>query len=111
MKNSTGPWALVRHMWARNFRQNPVGTVAGSVLAAGGVGLMLFFGFFIVVTLIVVGGLFMLAQSIFGAPRGSAGWPDPSTRPEAGEASRNPGGNNALEGEYTVVPEQEQDDK
>ncbi len=111
MKNPTGPWSLVRHMWARNFQQNPAGTVLSSVLAIGGLGLMLFFGFFIVMFLVVVGGLFMLAQTLLGAPRGAAGSSGPSTRHSSareplGEAIRKPQNNNALEGEYTVVDDE-----
>ncbi len=111
MRNPTGPWSLVRHMWARNFQQNPFGTVLGSVLAIGGIGLLLFFGFFVFVALFVVGGLMMLAQSFLGGSRGAAAQrPDlsPGDKPtwdSVGNRPGNPGNNNALEGEYTVVDE------
>ncbi len=78
-----------------------------SVLAIGGLGLMLFFGFFVVMTLLVVGGVFMLAQSLLGAPRDTATTGSSegrsSTRVPLGEKIRKPRNNNALEGEYTVV--------
>ncbi len=111
MRNPTGPWSLVRHMWGRNFQQNPVGTVLGSVLAVGALGLLLFFGFFVVMAIVVVGGLMMLAQSFLGTPGGrTARRPDLSSRDGAafetvGSNREKPRQNNALEGEYTVVDE------
>ncbi len=112
MKPISSPWALVRHIWGRNFQQNPVRTVIGSLLAMGGVGLLLFFGFFVVMTFFVVGGLLMLANALFGAPRRQAGWPgsggdsfEPSGDVKANDAK--PSNNKALEGEYTVVSDDE----
>ena len=104
MKNPTGPWSLVRHLWARNFQQNPAGTVLGSLLAVGGVGLLLFFGFFVVIALVVVGGLFMLAQTLLGGPRRTVGTPPPT-----GGSVHKSNSNNALEGEYTIVTDKESD--
>ncbi len=106
MKPISSPWALVRHMWVRNFQQNPIGTVLGSVLAIGGVGLLVFFGFFVFLALFVMGGLLLLANALFGSAQGTA------TRPNAGSDPFGPGPvksseNKALEGEYTVVPDDE----
>lgn len=106
MNNPTGPWSLVRHLWARNFQQNPAGTVLGSLLAVGGIGLLLFFGFFVVMALVIVGGFFMLAQTLLGGPGRTVGTP---SRPPTDGSVHKSNNNNALEGEYTIVTDKESD--
>ncbi|MFK8032477.1 MAG: hypothetical protein AB8G18_19810 [Gammaproteobacteria bacterium] len=118
MNKQAGPWALVRHVWAQKFQQNPVGTVVGSVLTLGAVGFMLFFGFFVVIALVVMGGLFVLANAIFGAPTRRTTWSTTQggvhdSAQTGGESARSDSNsqldNNELEGEFTVVSDKETD--
>lgn len=102
----TGIWSLMRHMWARNFKANPLGTVAGSIFTVGAVAFMLFFGFFVVLALVVMGGLIVLSQALFRPTRKAPPWSQ--GRPQQG-VDKEAINNNALEGEYEVVSDKKND--
>lgn len=105
MNRPSSPWAIVRQLWTRNFRANPFGTVAGSLLTVGLLAFMLFFGFFVVVALVVMGGLIVLSQALF-APARRGG-------PQVSERQGNPGegfpkstNNKEIEGEFEVLSDE-----
>lgn len=106
MTPQTGPWSLIRDLWTRNFRIRPVGTVLGSLLAVGALGLVLFFGFFIFLALLVMGGLFLLASTLLGGPRSTTVWHHDSTRVSSNRETGKSSKNSALEGEFSVVSEE-----
>lgn len=106
MTNPAGPWSLIRQMWTRNFKQNPAGTVISSLLAVAGVGFMLFFGFFIFMALVVVGGLFMLAQALLGGSGRTSVRMTSRSRVSTPENRSKTSNNNELEGEFTVVSDE-----
>ncbi|MEM7082647.1 MAG: hypothetical protein AAF465_07930 [Pseudomonadota bacterium] len=104
------PWGLARHLWAQKFQQNPLGTIFGSLLVAGGLGLMLFFGFFVVIALVVIGLIMVIVQSLSGGSaarsRGAPWSPTARTQTHRDKEGTSARPADTIEGEYTIVPDE-----